>query len=342
MSGRTENEPACLIIGAGLSGLLAATRLQEASVAVTVLEAASVVGGRVATRQIALPDGTTATFDHGAQYFTVRDEGFQERVEGWRRAGVVRRWSEGFATPDSSVYRDGQPRFCGQPAMRAIPQHLARDLDVRLKSPVRAVHHEEQWSLTVEDGPTFQAPALIMTPPTLQTLALLDAGDVQLPPEARSALGSISYDPCWALLAVLDGPSHIPAPGGLWPDGDVISWMADNQKKAISEAPSVTIHASPEFSRAHLAADEGVVARRLLHEAKRWLGADVVQYEIQLWPNSIPRQLYGERTLFCEEPGPLAFAGDAFAGPRVEGAALSGLAAAEAMLKHIVDQSRDS
>lgn len=341
MSGRTEkrsteSEPACLIIGAGLSGLLAATRLQEADVAVTVLEAAPVVGGRVATRQIALPDGTTATFDHGAQYFTVRDEGFRQRVERWQRAGVVRRWSEGFATPDNSIYRDGQPRFCGQPAMRAIPRHLARDVDVRLNSPVRAVrHHEEQWSLTVEDGSTFQAPALIMTPPTLQTLALLNAGDVQIPSEARSALGSISYDPCWALLAVLDGPSHIPAPGGLWPDGDVISWMADNQKKAISEAPAVTIHASPEFSRAHLAADEGVVASRLLHEAKRWLGTEVIHHEIRLWPHSIPRQLYGERTLFCEEPGSLAFAGDAFAGPRVEGAALSGLAAAEAVLERI-------
>ncbi|HSM57363.1 MAG TPA: FAD-dependent oxidoreductase [Candidatus Sulfomarinibacteraceae bacterium] len=330
-----EDGPACLVVGAGLSGLLAATRLQEAGVAVIVLEAAPVVGGRVATRQIALADGTTATFDHGAQYFTVRDRIFRRWVDDWQRAGVVRRWSDGFATPESSLYRDGQPRYCGQPCMRAIPEHLARDLDVRLASPVRAVSYDQQWSLATEGAPDLQAPALIMTPPTVQALALMDAGDAQLPPEARSALGSITYDPCWAVLAVLDGPSHIPAPGGLWPDGNVISWIADNQKKAISEAPSVTIHASPEFSRAHLAADEGAVARRLLHEAQRWLGADVVQYEIRLWPYSIPRQLYAERTLFCKAPGPLAFAGDAFAGPRVEGAALSGLAAAEAVLEHI-------
>jgi predicted NAD/FAD-dependent oxidoreductase len=219
--------------------------------------------------------------------------------------------------------------------MAAIPAHLARDVDVRLDLRVSAVSYDGGWALRAENGDRFKARALLLTPPAPQSLALLDAGGVELPPETRQALTSIEYDPCLALLAVLDGPSRIPQPGGLWPGGETIAWMADNGQKGISTLPCVTIHAGPAFSRDYFDADEAQVARLLLDEARRWLGADVTTYRLIRWPYSIPTQLHHEPALFCARPGPLAFAGDAFAGPRVEGAALSGLAAAGVIADHL-------
>ena len=330
-------EKSCLIVGAGLSGLMAAQTLQAAGVGVTVLEKAGVVGGRMATRQLLLPQGETplATFDYGAQYFTVRDDRFESWVQGWLQAGVVVHWSEGFATPDTSSedassYRDGHPRYRGRTGMRSIPAHLARKVNVRLKQAVSSARYDGGWLVETEAGEEFTAAALLVTAPVPRSLDLLDRAT--LSPAVRRTLEQIDYDPCIALLAVLDGPSNVPQPGGLWPGGSAISWMADNEQKGISRRPAVTVHGSPEFSNAHFESAVDEVAHLLLEEARPWLGSDVIAHQLQRWRYSLPVHLHERRYLFTTDPGPVVFAGDAFAGPRVEGAALSGLAAAAALL----------
>ena len=334
------HEVACLIVGAGLSGLIAAHGVQGAGVGVTVLEKSGFVGGRMATRQLLLPKGATptATFDTGAQYFTVRDDRFRNWVDGWLEAGVAVRWSNGFATPDASEYRDGHPRYRGRTGMRSIPDHLARKVNVRLKQAVTSARYEEGWLLETDGGERFTAAVLLLTPPVPQSLALLD--DAALSSGVRQTLERIDYDPCIALLVVLDGPSGVPAPGGLWPGGSAISWIADNGQKGISQQPAVTIHASSEFSDTHFGDADDEVARLLLEEASPWLGSEVVTCLVQRWPYSLPVHLHDRRYLFTTAPGPVAFAGDAFAGPRVEGAVLSGLAAADALVTFLREDGR--
>jgi predicted NAD/FAD-dependent oxidoreductase len=299
---------------------------------VTILEQANRVGGRIGTRHFELPGRQPATFDHGAQYFTVREDRFQGWVDRWLAADVVTQWSTGFATPEASAYRDGHPRYRGSESMVAIPRHLARGLDIHLSTTVAAVHYDEGWQVTTAAGRQYKAPALILTPPVPQSLALLTPGKVLLPPEERQILARIEYDPCFAVMALLDGPSAIPAPGGLWPAGEMISWMADNRQKGISAVPAITIHGNPAFSRAHFERDQDDVANLLLTEAAPWLGSTVVAHQVRRWRYSIPVQLFPGRCLSLTDPGPLVFAGDAFSGPRIEGAALSGLAAADALL----------
>ena len=307
-----------------MAGLTAAAELQRAGRRVLVLDKGRGVGGRMATRRLG-----AATFDHGAQFMTARDPRFARAVEDWRQLGVVDEWCRGF-----SGRGDGHVRWRGQPGMTAVPKQLARDLPMALETEVIALRHaENRWCAESARGESFVADAVILTPPVPQTLSLLDRGEIALAAEMRARLTRIEYERCLAVMAVLDGPSRLLAPGALAPDEGPIAWMSDNHVKGISAVPAVTIHATHEFSVKHWDDDRRESGQRLLDAAKDSLGANVIDFEVRAWRFSKPMEVDPQRcAIVCASP-PLILAGDAFAGPRVEGAALSGWAAAEALLR---------
>jgi predicted NAD/FAD-dependent oxidoreductase len=119
----------------------------------------------------------------------------------------------------------------------------------------------------------------------------------------------------------------------MWPVGEPLSWIADNYRKGISAAPgAVTLHAGPEFSESHWGAPDEDIVHELTAAAQEWLGSDILSSYVRRWRYSKPLRTHPERYISCPEPAQLIFAGDAFAGPRVEGAFLSGMAAAGLIL----------
>lgn len=319
----------CLIVGAGIAGLLAAHKLVDAGWQVVLLDKGRGVGGRMATRRI-----DEAVFDHGAQFFTVRDDRFEALVAGWERAGLVAEWARGFANGAGEWRQDGHPRYRGAQGMTTLPKHLAAGMDVRTSVRVTAVQAEgDGWQVTIESGETLTARRLLLTPPVPQSLALLDAGSYALPAAVRADLEAIEYNPCLAVMAVLDSVPALPEPGGVQLNSEPIGWIADNQRKGISPVPAVTIHAAPGFSREHFDGDRDAAGQLLLDAAAGYLGgAQVVRWQVHGWRYSQPVAVYDEAFLPVSGPAPLVFAGDAFAGPRVEGAAVSGLSAADYLL----------
>ena len=318
-----------LIIGAGMAGLSAARLLRDANLPVLVLDKGRGVGGRMATRRIG-----HGRVDHGAQFFTVRDRQFAQRVAEWQEAGVVSRWGQSFADAKGSLLSSGHFRYQGIFGMTSVPKYLAEGLDLQLQTRITAITREKNhWLVQSQSGKMFRGRALLLTPPVPQSLELLKAGHVSLPSDIGRELDRVDYDPCLALLAVFAGPSRLPAPGGLRFSEDPIAWMADNYQKGISpDAHTVTIHATPDYSRRHWQSDASDVAGKLLGAAGPWLHSELLDWRIHRWRFSQPVATYPEQALFLPGPPPLVFAGDAFGGPRVEGAALSGYAAARILL----------
>jgi renalase len=316
----------CIVVGAGLSGLVASRTLQDAGVHATVLEKEEKVGGRMRTDIV-----EEGVFDHGAQFFTVRSDRFEDMVESWISAGVAEEWTRGFADASGEYKEDGHPRYKGTHGMTGIVEHLAQDLDVLTGVEVYGLSPGERGWEVVAGGSVYAADGLMLTPPS--ALALVDANGVPLPDEARQVLENIDYAPCIAVMVLLDGPGEVPDPGGVQVGGDPLFWVADNRKKGISRVPAVTIHAGPEFSREHAHSDDTTITRLLLEEAKDYVSTGVKATAVYHWEYSQPTDPHDEPYVYVAGPPPLVFCGDAYAGSKVEGAVTSGLAAAEKLLK---------
>ena len=332
----SENQRSCIIVGAGLSGLLAASTLQREGWDVTVLDKGRDVGGRMATRRIG-----RGNFDYGAQFFTVRGERFAGLLEDWLGAGVATEWTRGFADSEGRPNEDGYPRYRGAEGMTSIPKYISRGLDVRTgERAVRVYDNDDGWEVVCESGLRVSGNALVLAAPVPQAVDLASSGSYSLPDGARSHLEAVSYDPCLALMVLLDGSSGVPEQGGMQIKGEPLDWISDNRRKGISEAPALTIHAGPEWSRSHFEDDEMEITESMISCAGSHLGTDlapaVIETSLARWRYSWVKNPHPDPCLVASDDPPLVFCGDAFGQPKVEGAALSGLAAAD----HL--QSRDA
>jgi predicted NAD/FAD-dependent oxidoreductase len=317
-----------VVVGAGISGLLAADRLTQAGHRVAVLDKGRGVGGRLATRRIATPDGRQATLDHGAQFFTVRSDRFSELVQGWIHEGVVREWCRGFDGDD------GHPRYVVPGGMTSLAKHIAKGLDVRTSTLVFSIEEASRsestgngpYTVTIDDGTRLTADAVVVTSPVAQSYSLTVEAGIELPRDLLMA----DYDRTIGLLAVLDGPSGLELPGGLQDPDDVFSWIGDNAMKGISDVPALTCHANPQWSAEHWDDSHEDGTALLMEHARTYFGSsNCIVSEYKKWRFATPRRPWADPFLAV---GSLVFAGDAFAGPKVEGASLSGLAAADHLL----------
>jgi renalase len=354
------------IVGAGISGLCAAGELARAGRRVVVLEKSRGIGGRMATRRL-----RDAVCDHGAQFFTVRGRAFGGIVAAAHAEGVVEKWCDGFARPaadgsDPLPAGDGHARWRGRRGMTDLPKRLAATLPeelaaVRCDTKAAAVGVAgDRVRITLEEEAAIEAGAAILSCPVPQSLDLMAAGGLMaamtggagggggIDPDAFRTLSRVEYDPCFALMLVLDRPSLVPAPGGIQFEADgpapgPIAWLADNQQKGISPIPSLTIHATAAFSRRHFDADPADVSNLLVEAASRWIDGPaptvILERSLHRWKYSQPTSILEAPLVAAVSRPPIVCCGDAFAGPRVEGAASSGLAAARWVERVLRDQS---
>jgi renalase len=327
---RTTRGPVA-IVGAGIAGLTCARRLIEAGRTVQLFDKSRGVGGRMATRRG--PDG--AAFDHGAQYFTVRDARFESLVATLQARGIVAPWparvvelSHGRATPQEA----GPSRYVGVPGMSAVGKFLAEGLPVALTAEVGALARRDSgWELRTRDGAalgTFAEVAL--SAPAPQTAVLL-----KVAPELQATINSVVMRGCWAALLAFADPCETPYDAAFVADSP-LSWIACNSSKpGRAQSPTTWIlHAHPDWSDARLERTPEVVLPELL--AAFWSATGLRRRSPSFaaahrWRYALPAQPLPQACLYDAARG-LGACGDWCGGPRVEGAYLSGLTLAEAML----------
>lgn len=328
----TSNHADVIVIGAGISGLLAAVELQTQGKQVLVLERSNSVGGRLSTRRVG-----KGIVDHGAQFFTVTTEAFQAFTDRWLEDKVTFLWSLGWSDGSlADVTDEDYPLYAAHGGMNALAKHIAKPLEnVRTSVEVQSIQpHDNGWRVTDTHAQTYTADAVVITVPVPQALALIDAGSVNLQAEDRAALEKIKYEQCLTGIFVFDSDVRLPVPGAVQRRNAPISWIANNKQKGISQNETIiTVQASGDYSAQLWNDPDPRILNALRTDLMVYIpdGHEIVEEQLKRWIYSSPSVIHPEATLKAQGVPTLIFAGDAFGDSGIEGAALSGLAAAAAL-----------
>ncbi|MBS7807559.1 FAD-dependent oxidoreductase [Variovorax sp. PCZ-1] len=228
------------IIGAGMAGITAARTLLQAGYQVTVLDKSRGAGGRMSTRRTEF-----GGFDHGAQYFTVRDARFRQMMQ-WaleNEPNLARPWAANAVRVLDSQGRtleaalpSREPHWVAQPGMNALVSSMAAPLlankQLLLGQQVRLISRNAsgQYSLQCHNPQDEQAKpvqiggfdAVLLAIPNVQAHALLqDSAQSMLSITEHSAqilcrqmtdfaqkISAVTVSPCWTLMLAF--PNALP------------------------------------------------------------------------------------------------------------------------------------
>ena len=347
-SAATAGTTSVAVIGAGMSGVTCARTLAQAGYSVTLFDKSRGVGGRMSTRQ-----SDFGNFDHGTQYFTVRDPRFTQALA--TTPAAAKRWSantvrvlDDTGHVLSTNNRTSDSHWVGAPGMNGLLKAWASPLadnsiagsQVHLQSRVTLLNKQEgQWTLNIEvsDGEhtsTAQASGfdqVVLAIPSDQAQTLLR--DSALMPTWQTQLGDVVVDPCWTLMLAYPKASQ-PGLAHLGPQWNVarsthhrISWMArESSKPGRTSIERWTVQANPEWSREHINdAPERVVAKLIKAFAEvTGIRVEPGHAVAHRWLYAQTRTPLGSSHLFDKRQG-LGLCGDWCLGNRVENAFVSGL-----------------
>jgi hypothetical protein len=332
------------VIGAGMAGLSCARTLAQAGHRVTVLEQGGAVGGRMGSCET--PFGS---FDHGSQYFTVRDARFEQVLS--ISPGLRKPWSANAVRvldPHGRIAEAAlpapEPHWVAVPTMDALARHWAQPLldagCVELQTRVMRIERDAldpgRWQLRTS-GPQDSVHVF----PGFDAVLLAVPGPLAAGLLGRSALGQrlaqrireVVVAPCWTLMLAF--PQAVqPALAHLGPQWNAalsthhrIAWLArESSKPGRGGVERWTVQASPAWSREHLEDDAQRVQAKLLKAFGEVTGiyAQPSYAQVHRWRWARTEAPLGVGHLWDDQAG-LGACGDWCLGHRVEDAFVSGL-----------------
>lgn len=332
------------VVGAGMAGVACARTLMQAGHRVTVFEKSRGPGGRMSTRSTEF-----GGFDHGTQYFTVRDTRFEKALA--TSPGLVRPWSANTVRILDEAGRvvaaslpPKEAHWVATPGMNALLKQWAQPLDaagalMRETQVVRIERdklHPERWQLQTE-GPGASSLVysgfdnVILAVPAPQAHALLLSSQQGKP--LMPVLAGVAIAPCWTLMLAFPQAMQptLPHLGPHWNAARSthhrIAWLArESSKPGRSAIERWTVQASPDWSERHLEDDDERVKAKLLKAFTEVTGirAQPSHAAVHRWRYAQTTEPLGQSHLWDAKLG-IGACGDWCLGHRVEDAFVSGL-----------------
>ena len=337
------------VVGAGIAGITCARTLAQAGLRVSVFEKSDGAGGRMATRETEF-----GGFDHGAQYFTVRDERFEHALA--TGAGLVRPWSanaiqilDGSGKMVAASLPPREAHWVAKPGMNALVRQWAEPLAdagrLMLNTRVAFIEPDklepQRWQLQT-DGPGAGVhsgfDAVLLAVPAPQAHSLLR--NSRQSDALQSDLAGVAVAPCWTLMVAFPQAQQ-PTLASLGPQWNAarsthhrIAWLArESSKPGRGPIERWTVQASCDWSQRHLKDDAERVKAKLLKAFAEVTGihAEPPHAEVRLWRYAQTTQALG-KTHAWDAESRIGACGDWCLGHRVEDGFVSGLEMALAIL----------
>jgi predicted NAD/FAD-dependent oxidoreductase len=295
---------------------------------VSIFEKSKGVGGRMATRRL-----EDAAFDHGAQYFTIRDDRFRHELEAAHKAGIVQAWNgnivrlgeDGVLTTSASR----TPRYVGCPSMNALPKSMSDGLNVLHDVQIATITGEPgQWYLEMRDQREGPFDWVIATAPAPQSAALLPSRF-----EHHVALSLVKMNACITLMVRLKHGASMPFAAARI-DDPVIDWICRNDTKpGRSEAPRLVVNSNPLWAEVNIDRPLDIIRGHMLDALRNYIPIELAECEggvIHRWRYANVQRPVG-KTFLLDRASQLAACGDWCIGGRVEAAFLSGAGLGDAL-----------
>lgn len=331
------------IIGAGMAGIACARTLVQAGHRVTVFEKSRRPGGRMSTRNTEF-----GSFDHGTQYFTVRDTRFKKALE--TVPGVCKPWS---ANAVRILDEQGRVAVAGLPPTEShwVAAPGMNDLVARWSQPLlkeglievqtlvtaiaRDVLNPRRWQLHTKGAEDSQHvfsgfDHVLLAIPSTQAQDLLQNSKLK---GLAKKISKVEVAPCWTLMLAF--PQAVqPGLTTLGPQWNAarsthhrIAWLArESSKPGREQIERWTVQASATWSQEHVRDDEARAKAKLIKAFSEITGirAEPAFAEVHRWLYAQTTRPLAVSHLWDEGQG-IGVCGDWCLGHRVENAFVSGL-----------------
>ena len=311
------------IIGAGISGLALANKLQN-DFEVVVFEKSRGYGGRIATRR-----SGEFIFDHGAQFFKAKTEEFRDFIKPMLDQNIIDIWKARFVEIDDGkitndrIWGDNPSNYVGIPSMNAIGKYMASSLDVRLSMKVANVSKGTKWELFSDTNDKIgEFDWVISAIPPKQAIDIIP--DVT---KLYSQISGYKMLACFSLMLGYEEQMDIGFDTALIKGAD-ISWLSVNSSKPSSVSNSTfLIHSTNKWASQNIDKDRDWVKSYLCNELSNLIPIKTESANyigLQGWRYANIKKQNNNNEYFLDKENKFGLCGDWFVQGRIEAAFLSG------------------
>jgi predicted NAD/FAD-dependent oxidoreductase len=217
--------------------------------------------------------------------------------------------------------------------MISLSSALADGLDVKAGTRVQKLRRDGSgWTLFAEvDAEIDKFDSVLVALPAPQAVELLSDA-----PDMHAQAGSVEMAPCWAGMYVFPEPLSLGFDGAFLSEKP-LSWVArDSSKPGRPPVEAWVLHAGPGWTHENLAMEGDEAAKAILEEFRALIGPtpDPIFQRAHRWAFALASDPVPHGALFDEDLK-IGACGDWCMGGRIEGALLSGIAAARRILQNL-------